>query len=89
MTFGHVFNQIKDQQLLGPARRIKDNSKQNPNKYCHYHEGTGHNTSECRDLMRQLWRLYEYNLLDEFISDLSKMIASSKERHLAKMRPVE
>lgn len=57
MTPGHVFNQIKDRELLGPSRRIKESGKKNPNKFCAYHEAKGHNTSECRDLLRQLWRL--------------------------------
>lgn len=43
---GRVFNKIKDKELLTPLCRIKESGKQNTDKFCHYHEAKGHNTSE-------------------------------------------
>lgn len=59
-TPGYINTQIKDRQLLCLPRKVnKNDEKQIPNKYCHYLEDRGHNTSEYRDLLKQLWRLYE------------------------------
>lgn len=46
---------------------IREMGRLNPNKYCHYHRAIGHNTSECRDLLRQLWKLHKDGRLDEFV----------------------
>lgn len=65
----HVFNQIKDRKILSLHQKIvRDIGRLNLNKYCPYHEVIGYNMNECRDFLRQLWKLYKNGGLDEFVN---------------------
>lgn len=54
--------------LYPPQKIIKGMGKLNQQKYFHYHEAVGHNTGECRDLLKKLWKLYDDEMLDKFVS---------------------
>ncbi|KAL8533077.1 hypothetical protein ACS0TY_009359 [Phlomoides rotata] len=56
--------------LSAPRKIIQERSKLNKWKFCAYHGDIGHYTSECRDLLRQLWNFYEDGKLTEFVKKL-------------------
>ncbi|KAL6570531.1 hypothetical protein OROGR_000081 [Orobanche gracilis] len=55
----YILTAIKDRDWLTKPKPIRDNGHLDRNKFCAYHKSSGHNTSQCRDLLRQLWRLFE------------------------------
>ncbi|KAL8548386.1 hypothetical protein ACS0TY_007633 [Phlomoides rotata] len=64
-----VYNNIKDRSWLSQPRKIfADESKFNKRRFCSYYGNIGHFTSECRDLLRQLWKFYEDGRLTEFVN---------------------
>ncbi|KAL8464668.1 hypothetical protein ACS0TY_034245 [Phlomoides rotata] len=65
-----VFSAIQKsgKDLLTPPNPIKSGYNDlDQRKYCYFHGSAGHNTSQCRDLLRQLWRLFEEGKLNDFV----------------------
>lgn len=67
----YIFNAIRDRQILAlPRKMMKKIDKLNPNKHLTYHDNIGHNTRECQDLLRQLWKLFEEGKVNEFVKPI-------------------
>ncbi|KAL8523774.1 hypothetical protein ACS0TY_013661 [Phlomoides rotata] len=64
-----IYYNIKDRNWLSVPRKIyTEKNKLNKRKLCSYHGDIGHFTSECRDLLWQLWKFYEDGKLAEFVN---------------------
>ena len=50
-----------------PRPLLKDPSKRNKNKYCHFHKDHGHLTAECIELRRQIENHIQNGELKEFV----------------------
>lgn len=68
---GQVFNQIKDRNMFDPPRKVvRDMGRLKPNTYCYYHKAIGLTRANAGLLLRQLWKLYKDERLDEFVKRL-------------------
>ena len=61
--------QIKDDMTLTWPGKLKgDPSKRSREKYFHFHQDHGHNTSKCYDLKQQIEALIRQGKLQQFVS---------------------
>ncbi|KAL8555747.1 hypothetical protein ACS0TY_003526 [Phlomoides rotata] len=60
--------QHSGKKLLKKPHPIKATQKElDFDRFCHFHDSPGHNTSQCRNLLRQLWKLFEEGKLNEYV----------------------
>ena len=61
--------QIKDETtLMWPSKLKGDTNKRFKDKYCHFHQDHGHDTSKCYDLKQQIETLIKQGKLQWIIS---------------------
>ncbi|GMN59080.1 hypothetical protein TIFTF001_028166 [Ficus carica] len=68
MTVENVLYQVSGKGLLRDPRPIRtDQTRRNPNKYCHFHKDVGHETKDCIQLRDQIEALIRDSHLREFV----------------------
>ncbi|XP_050248540.1 uncharacterized protein LOC126695767 [Quercus robur] len=61
--------QIKDDTILTwPDKLMEDPNKRSRDKYCHFHQDHGHDTSECYDLKQQIEAFIRQGKLQRLVS---------------------
>ncbi|XP_074377371.1 uncharacterized protein LOC141718896 [Apium graveolens] len=66
-----ILHEIKGKPgFVRPTKMKVQNHKKNPDKYCDYHRGKGHNTDECYHLKKLIKRMIKDGELNQFVRDL-------------------
>nr|XP_017247956.1 PREDICTED: uncharacterized protein LOC108219166 [Daucus carota subsp. sativus] len=64
---GHIFEVNRDKGLFRRPAPLNSWQAKNKDKYCEYHESTGHDTHECRQLKEEIELLIKEGQLNEWI----------------------
>ena len=64
-----VLMQIKDEGALNFPSKLKGDPNKRPrDKYCHFHYGHSHDTTDCYELKQQIETLIRQGKLQRFVS---------------------
>ena len=79
----HIFKVNRDKGLFRRPAPLDSWQAKNKDKYCEYHESTGHDTHECRQLKEEIESLIKEGHLNEWIG---REAQSRRDNHIKDKR---